>query len=86
MGLDARKPVFGGLANNKGADQPTYWRRLISTFVIPFLENIISKLATSEISIFFLVSVAGKTGLIFALSETQKTGFVATRPILVLIK
>ena len=37
MGLDARKPVFGGrgggAANNKGADQPAHSRSLISAFV-----------------------------------------------------
>ena len=41
MGLDARKPVFflwggGGVANNKGADQPAHPRRLISAFVFAF--------------------------------------------------
>ena len=39
-------------ANNKGADQPAHPRRLISAFVIRFLECTISKLTTSEISIF----------------------------------
>ena len=38
MGLDARKPVFEGFANNKGADQPAHPRSLISAFVIRFLE------------------------------------------------
>ena len=52
MGLDAKKPVFGGFSNNKGADQPAHPRSLISTFVIHFLESIISKLATCKISIF----------------------------------
>ena len=37
MGLDATKPVFGGL---------------ISAFVIHLLESIISRLATNEISVF----------------------------------
>ena len=45
----------------------------------------ICKLATSEISIFYLVSVAEETGLKLALSETPKTGFLATRPIYSLI-
>ena len=54
-------------------------RRLISALVIRFLESIISKLTSSEISIFLLVSVAEKTGLCFALSETLKTGFLASR-------
>ena len=44
------------------------------------MERIICKLATGEISIFWLVPVAEETGLKVALSETPKTGFVATRP------
>ena len=36
---------------NKGADQPAHPRSLISVCVIRFLENIISRLATSEILI-----------------------------------
>ena len=52
LGLDARKPVFGGFANNTGADQPAHPRSLVSAFVIPFLESIRCKLATDEISIF----------------------------------
>ena len=42
----------GGAATNKGADQPAHPCRLISTFIIRLLESIISRLATSEISIF----------------------------------
>ena len=55
--------------------------QLISAFVIRLLEIIISKLDTSEISIFLLVSVAEQAGLNLTLSETPKTGFVALRPI-----
>ena len=43
------KTCLRGFVNNKGAYQPANPRRLISTFVICFLESIISKLATSEI-------------------------------------
>ena len=71
MGLDA---------NNTGADQPAHPRSLISAFVIRFLESIICYLATGEISIKFSVSVTEDTGLKLALSETPKTGFLATRP------
>ena len=46
----------------------------------PLLESIICTLATGEISIFQLVSVAEETGLKLALSETPKTGFLATGP------
>ena len=49
---DMGKHVFRVHANNKGADQPAHPHRLFSTFVIPFLVSIISKLATSEISFF----------------------------------
>ena len=45
--------------------------------------SIISKLATSEISIFLLVFVSEKTGLNLELSETPKMGFVALMPIYV---
>ena len=45
---------------------------------IRFLENII-KLATSKFAIFLPVSVAEETGLSLALSETQKTGFIALK-------
>ena len=55
IGLDLRKPVLGrggGVANNKGADQPTHPRSLVSAFFIGILECIICKLAAGEISIF----------------------------------
>ena len=48
MGLVAGKPVFGGVGNNTGADQPAHLRSLISAFVIHFLENFICKLATGQ--------------------------------------
>ena len=45
--------LFSGFAKNKGTDQPARPGRLVSTFIIiSILENIISRLATSEISIF----------------------------------
>ena len=71
----------GVSANNKGADQPVHPHSLISAFAIHFLESIIRKLATSIISIFWLVSVAEETGLSLTLSETLKTGFVPMPPI-----
>ena len=51
-GPQREKTCLRGFANNKGADQPVHTRSLISTFVIPLLENFICKLATGEISIF----------------------------------
>ena len=44
MGLKERKPVFG-FAKNKSADQPG---RLISAFVIRFLESTISNLLQAK--------------------------------------
>ena len=75
------KTCLRGFANNTGADQPAHAGSLISTFVIRLMESIICKLATGEISIFQLVSVAAETGLKLALTETPKTGFLTTRPI-----
>ena len=49
IGLNARKPVFGDLRTTKAQ---TSLRSLISAFVIHLIESIISKLASSEISIF----------------------------------
>ena len=74
-----RKSLWFG--NNKGADQPAHPCSLISAFVIRLLEIIISRLATNEISFFYLVSVAEQAGLSLPLSETPKTGFIATRQI-----
>ena len=59
--------------NNKGADWPAHPCSLVSAFVIRIWESIISKLA--------IVYVVDETGLSLALSETPKTGFVASRPI-----
>ena len=44
------KTCLWGFANNTGADQPAHPRSLISAFVIRFLESIICRLATGEIS------------------------------------
>ena len=76
-----KKTCLRRFANNKGADQPAHPRSLISAFVIPLLESIISRLATSEISVFWVVSAAEETGLNLTVSESLETGFVATRPI-----
>ena len=46
------KTCLKGFANNTGADQPAHPRSLISAFVIRFLKNIVSRLASSEISNF----------------------------------
>ena len=61
--------------NNKGADQSAHSRSLIIACVIRVLESTISKLATSEISFFQLVSVAEETGLSLAFSENPEGRF-----------
>ena len=45
-------PQSSGVANNTSADQPAHPGRLISAYIIRFVESIISELATSEISSF----------------------------------
>ena len=52
FGPRREKTCLLGFANSTGADQPAHPRRLISALVIRFLESIISRLATSKISIF----------------------------------
>ena len=47
-----RENLSSEFANNTGADQPAHPRRLISAFVIRFLERTIFNLATGKISIF----------------------------------
>ena len=42
------KTCLRRFANNKGADQPTHQRSLISAFIIRILESIISKLASRK--------------------------------------
>ena len=51
-GQQREKTCLRWFANDTGADQPAHPRSLISAFVIRFLESIICKLATDEISIF----------------------------------
>ena len=75
------KTCLRGFANNKGADQPAHSPSLISAFVIPVLESIISRLAMSEISIVKVVSLAEQVGFSLNLSETLTTAFVTSRPI-----
>ena len=80
MGFEARKPDFVEW-NNKGADQPVHPRSLIRAFAIHILKIIMTLLATHKILIYYLVFVAEQTGLSLTLSETQKKGFLRSRPI-----
>ena len=51
-GPQREKTCLRGFANNTGADQPAHPRSLISAFVIRFLESIICRHDSGEISIF----------------------------------
>ena len=82
LGLTTEKSVFRGVVSNKGADQPAHLcSSLISAFVILFLENVIPKLATSEFSIFYLVSVAEQASFGITWLQTPKTDFHTLSPI-----
>ena len=51
------KTCLRGFANNEDTDQPAHPCSLVNTFVIHLLDRIISRLTTSEISSFRLVSL-----------------------------
>ena len=55
--------LFMPYANNKGADQPAHPCSLISTFVVRCLDSMILLVSISEISSFYLASVAAQAGL-----------------------
>ena len=62
-------------ANNKGADQPAHLRSLISTFVVRCQDRMIPLVYISEISRFWLVSVAEQVSLCLTWSETSEDTF-----------
>ena len=74
------KNCLRGSVDNKGGDQPAHPHSLITTFVIHLLERVITKLATSEIAISWVVAVAEQAGLSMTWSETPKT-CLESRPI-----
>ena len=61
--------------NNKAADQPGQMSSLIRAFIFCLLESIMSRLASSEISIFQLVSVAEQANLNLTLLKTPRQVF-----------
>ena len=65
---------------NNGADQPALQRSLISTIFICLLVSMIYCLATCEISILQIVSVAEQVGLCPTWSKIPKTHFLPSRP------
>ena len=71
---------FGGLRQHRGRPACASMQSDQCFCYFPFAKYHIST-CTGEIWIFYLVSVAEKFGLKLTLSETQKTGFLATLPI-----
>ena len=72
LGHGKRKPVFGGFANNKGADQLSIHG--VGSTPLPLAHWEVSYL-TSEFLIFYLVFVAEDTGLSLVLSKNPKHRF-----------
>ena len=62
-------------ANNKGADQHAHPRSLISTFVVRCLDSMTWTLAISNVSRFYLASVAAQAGLNVTWSQTLEDTF-----------
>ena len=62
-------------ANNKGADQPAHARSLISAFDVRCQDRMIPLVYISEISRFWLVSVAEQVSLSLTWSETPENTF-----------
>ena len=73
-----RKPDFC-LCENKGADQLRSNCEADQRLCFRYTDSTISLLLKSEISSFYLSSVAAQAGLCQTWSETPKTGFVASR-------
>ena len=64
-----------GSANNKGTGQLAHPRSLINAFAIHTLSTIVFKLAPSETSLFYLVSVAEKAGFWYDLIGNPEDKF-----------
>ena len=62
-------------ANNKGADQPAHPRSLISVFVVPCLDIIMSLVSVTKMSSLMLAFVAAQANLSLTWSETPKDTF-----------
>ena len=61
--------------NNKGTDQPTHSRSLISAFVVRCLDSVMSLVSGTKISSLMLASVAEQASLSLTWSETPKDPF-----------
>ena len=81
MGINARKPDLEGLRITKAQTSLHICAVLSVPSLFTFLERIMSKLASNEISLICIVSVADETGLSLTLLETPKTGFISLPPL-----
>ena len=75
LGMILINVLSSGYANIKGADKSAYPRSLVSAFVVRLLGNIISNLASSEISLFYPVFVAEQSGLGMILINVLSSGY-----------
>ena len=75
------------IRNNKGADQLADTHSLISNFIVSCLEIIVSQVYITEKSHKFgsCFSVAVQAGICFTRYKTPKTGFLATRLIVLFL-
>ena len=78
MDLDARKPVFVGLRTTQV--QTSLRIRAVWSAPLLFAYWEVSYLVLRKRNFNFLVTVAEETGFKLALSDTLKTGFLATGP------
>ena len=70
--------MSSGCVNNKGADHPAHQCSLISALLFTYWKVLYLNLLQGK----FQFSVAEETCLSLALSETEKTGFLALRSVI----
>ena len=71
------KTCFSHMRTTK-VQMPGHPCSLISTFVVHYLDSIITLVSISEVSSLYLASVAEQASLSLTWSETPKTGFLVT--------
>ena len=62
-------------ANNKGADQPAHPRSLINAIVVHCIDSKIPQVSISEMSSFYLASVAEQAGFSHTRLQTPENRF-----------
>ena len=69
------KTCLMSYANNKGVDQPTHPRSLISAFVVRCLDSVMSLVSVTKIASLMLASVTEQASLSLTWSETPEDTF-----------